>query len=77
MENYLLRNGEVVQEVDGTRGSVLRLSVGVDGEIQVKRLRMDSLSGERVPYSDPASGTTEGQSYDTESSKLTPSEPSK
>ncbi len=66
-----------MQEVDGTRGSVLRLSVGVDGEIQVKRLRMESLSGEHVPYSDLTSGTTEGQSYNTESSKLTPSEPSK
>ncbi|XP_016093442.1 sentrin-specific protease 7 isoform X1 [Sinocyclocheilus grahami] len=74
-ENHLLRNGEVVQEVDGTRGSVIRLSVEVDGEIQVKRFCIDSLSGEHVPNSDPAYGTTEGRSYNTESSKLTPSEP--
>uniref|UniRef100_A0A8C2F5X1 Si:dkey-100n23.3 n=1 Tax=Cyprinus carpio TaxID=7962 RepID=A0A8C2F5X1_CYPCA len=73
-ENHLLRNGEVVQEVDGTRGSVLRLSVGFDREIQVKKIRMDSLSGEHVPNSDHTSGTTEGRSYNTESSKLTPSE---
>ncbi|XP_016298518.1 sentrin-specific protease 7-like isoform X3 [Sinocyclocheilus anshuiensis] len=74
-ENHLLRNGEVVQEVDGMRGSVLRLSVGADGEIPVKRCRMDSLSGEHVPNSDPASGRTEGRSFIIESSKLSPSEP--
>ncbi|KTG06893.1 hypothetical protein cypCar_00012643, partial [Cyprinus carpio] len=73
-ENHLLRNGEVVQEVDGTRGSVLRLSVGFDREIQAKKIRMDSFSGEHAPNSDHTSGTTEGRSYNTESSKLTPSE---
>uniref|UniRef100_A0A8C1XMP3 Si:dkey-100n23.3 n=1 Tax=Cyprinus carpio TaxID=7962 RepID=A0A8C1XMP3_CYPCA len=73
-ENHLLRNGEVVQEVDGMRGSVLRLSVGVDGEIPVKRCRMDSLSGEHVPNSDPASGRTEGWSFIIESSKISPFE---
>ncbi|XP_059355841.1 sentrin-specific protease 7 isoform X1 [Carassius carassius] len=73
MENHWLRNGEVVQELDGTRESVLCLSVGFDAEI--KRFRMDSISGERVPNSDPASGTAEGRSYNTESSKLSPSEP--
>ncbi|KTF86604.1 hypothetical protein cypCar_00032704, partial [Cyprinus carpio] len=73
-ENHLLRNGEVVQEVDGMRGSVLRLSVGVDGEIPVKRCRMGSLSGEHVPNSDPASGRTEGWSFIIESSKISPFE---
>ncbi|KAL0184450.1 hypothetical protein M9458_020146, partial [Cirrhinus mrigala] len=49
-ENHSLRNGEVVQEVDGIRGSVLRLSAGADNEVPVKRCRMDSLS-------DPGSGS--------------------
>ncbi|XP_050975138.1 sentrin-specific protease 7 isoform X2 [Labeo rohita] len=56
-ENHSLRNGEVVQEIDGIRGSVLRLSVGVDNEVPVKRCRMDSLLGEQVPSSDPGSGS--------------------
>ncbi|XP_073701206.1 sentrin-specific protease 7, partial [Garra rufa] len=69
-ENHSLRNGEAVQEVDGMRESVLRLSVGADNEIPVKRCRMDSPSDEQGPSSDPGSG-----SFITESSKLNPCEP--
>lgn len=76
-ENHLRRNGEVVQEVEGIRGSVLRLSVGADGQIPVKRCRMDGFSAEQVPNSDLTSGSTEGRSFIIESSKLILSEPSK
>ncbi|KAK2904961.1 hypothetical protein Q8A67_006760 [Cirrhinus molitorella] len=69
-ENHLLKNGEVVQEVDGMRGSVLRLSVGADNEVPVKRCRMDSLSGEQGPSSDPSPG-----SFIIETSKHNPPEP--
>ncbi|XP_067300044.1 sentrin-specific protease 7 [Pseudorasbora parva] len=74
-ENHLCKNGEVVQEVEGMRGSVLRLSVGADGQIPVKRCRMDSFSGDQVPNSDPVSGSAEGRSFIMESSKLDSSEP--
>ncbi|KAK7154205.1 hypothetical protein R3I94_007536 [Phoxinus phoxinus] len=74
-ENHLRKNGEVVQEVEGMRGSVLRLSVGAEGQIPVKRCRMDSFSGEQGPNSDPTSGSTEGRSFIIESFKLDPSEP--
>ncbi|XP_051761319.1 sentrin-specific protease 7 isoform X2 [Ctenopharyngodon idella] len=73
-ENHLCRNGEVVQEVEGMRGSVLRLSVGADGQIPVKRCRMDGFSAEQVPNSDLTSGSTEGRSFIIESSKLNLSE---
>ncbi|XP_039511794.1 sentrin-specific protease 7 isoform X2 [Pimephales promelas] len=74
-ENLLRKNGEVGQEVEGMRGSVLRLSVGAEGQIPVKRCRMDSFSGEQGPNSDPASGRTEGRSFIIESCKPDPSEP--
>ncbi|XP_056116668.1 sentrin-specific protease 7 isoform X2 [Rhinichthys klamathensis goyatoka] len=74
-ENHLRKNGDVVQEVEGMRGSVLRLLVGAEGQIPVKRCRMDSFSGEQGPNSDPASGSTEGRSFIIESFKLDPSEP--
>ncbi|XP_077072615.1 sentrin-specific protease 7 isoform X2 [Siphateles boraxobius] len=74
-ENHLRKNGEVVQEVEGMRGSVLRLSVGAEGQIPVKRCRMDSFSGEQGPNSDPASGSPEERSFIIESFKLYPSEP--
>ncbi|XP_052462156.1 sentrin-specific protease 7 isoform X2 [Carassius gibelio] len=70
---YASEDGEVVQEVDGRR-SVLCLSVGADGEIPVKRCRMDSLSDEHVPNSDPASGITEGRSFIIESIVLSSEE---
>ncbi|XP_067265373.1 sentrin-specific protease 7 isoform X3 [Chanodichthys erythropterus] len=74
-ENHLRRNGEVVQEVEGMRGSVLRLSVGCDGQIPVKRCRMDGFSAEQVPNSDLTSGSTEGRSFIIESTKLNLPEP--
>ncbi|KAK9969378.1 hypothetical protein ABG768_027556 [Culter alburnus] len=74
-ENHLRRNGEVVQEVEGMRGSVLRLSVGADGQIPVKRCRMDGFSAEQVPNSDLTSGSTEGRSFIIESTKLNLPEP--
>lgn len=73
-ENHLRKNGEVVQELEAMRGSVLRLSVGADGQIPVKRCRMDSFSGDQDPNSDPASGSTEGRSFIMDFSKLDPSE---
>ncbi|XP_048049725.1 sentrin-specific protease 7 isoform X2 [Megalobrama amblycephala] len=72
-ENHLRRNGEVVQEVEGMRGSVLRLSVGADGQIPVKRCRMDGFSAEQVPNSNLT--PTEGRSFTIESSKLNLPEP--
>ncbi|XP_056611005.1 sentrin-specific protease 7 isoform X2 [Triplophysa dalaica] len=61
-ETHKRVNGETEQELEGLRGSVLRLSVGADGEVPLKRCRLDSLSSEQVPGSDCASESAEGQS---------------
>lgn len=71
-ETHKRVNGETEQELEGLRGSVLRLSVGADGEVPLKRCRLDSLSSEQVPGSDCASESAEGQSCQplpTETSK--------
>ncbi|XP_051998704.1 sentrin-specific protease 7-like isoform X1 [Xyrauchen texanus] len=72
---HICRNGEVIQEVEGFRGSVLRLSVGADGEVPLKRSRLDSLSDEQVADSEPAPGCVEGGSFIRQSSMSNPPEP--
>ncbi|XP_055071447.2 sentrin-specific protease 7 [Misgurnus anguillicaudatus] len=54
-EKHKRKNGEVIQELDGLRDSVLRLSVGADGEVPLKRCRL-------VSGSDSASVSAGGQS---------------
>ncbi|XP_051566432.1 sentrin-specific protease 6-like isoform X2 [Myxocyprinus asiaticus] len=74
-EKHIHRNGEMTQEVEEMRGSVLCLSVGIDGEVPLKRCRLDGLSGEHVPDSEPNPECAEGRSFIRQSSKPNPPEP--
>lgn len=73
-ENHLCSNGELVQEVEGMRGSVLRLSAGTDFQIPVKRCRLDSLSEDQLLNSDLALDTAEIRSFTLESSNFSQDE---
>ncbi|TRY88195.1 hypothetical protein DNTS_026889 [Danionella cerebrum] len=73
-EVHLPRDGEVEQEPEGTRESVLCLSVGIDGQIPIKRSRMDCVSTEQEQNGFASEGPLRW-SLHTDSSHFETSEP--
>ncbi|XP_052004612.1 sentrin-specific protease 7-like [Xyrauchen texanus] len=74
-EKHIHRNGEMIQDAEEIRGSVLCLLFGIDGEVPLKRCRLDSLSGEHVPDSEHNPECAEGQSFIKQTSMPNPPEP--